>query len=131
VAGLPRLPAGEAGEEILRGYRANLEDSAARELKTVVIAVDSTEYYYGRRPPSRLWWWSPVVSTHLKVRAFAFPIWMPLAAAAFPAMILWWPQVRSLRSIFRKPKGICRKCGYDLKGLAAGAVCPECGTAPR
>jgi predicted Zn-ribbon and HTH transcriptional regulator len=24
--------------------------------------------------------------------------------------------------------GRCGKCGYDLSGLAVGAVCPECAT---
>ena len=26
--------------------------------------------------------------------------------------------------------GFCPKCNYDRTGLAAGAVCPECGSAP-
>jgi rubrerythrin len=28
-----------------------------------------------------------------------------------------------------KPVGACRTCGYDTSGLAAGALCPECGKA--
>lgn len=27
----------------------------------------------------------------------------------------------------RRGPGSCRQCGYDLRGTAAGAVCPECG----
>jgi len=34
------------------------------------------------------------------------------------------------RSIERPKSGVCKECGYDLKGLA-GDVCPECGGAIR
>ena len=34
--------------------------------------------------------------------------------------------VPRLRERLRR-KGLCRRCGYDRAGLAAGAQCPECG----
>jgi len=49
------------------------------------------------------------------------PLWMPLAVCAGFAVLMWRVRVR-LGGL-----GECRACGYDRAGLAAGAVCPECG----
>lgn len=54
-------------------------------------------------------------------RVLFVPLWMPLAALAGAWGLLWW---------LLPPKfaaGHCRKCGYDVRTLAAGARCPECG----
>ncbi|MGH7132978.1 MAG: hypothetical protein ACREJO_13640, partial [Phycisphaerales bacterium] len=37
---------------------------------------------------------------------------------------LVWSGRRARR---RAMTGVCLKCGYDLAGLAAGSLCPECG----
>lgn len=38
--------------------------------------------------------------------------------------------VRSWREVIRRRKqGMCAACGYDMRGLAAGTRCPECGLA--
>lgn len=51
------------------------------------------------------------------------PIWMLLApVVAVAAAMFVVPR-------FRKRPGECRRCGYDRRGLPAGAVCPECGQA--
>ena len=60
----------------------------------------------------------------------AVPLWMPLAASGGLTLAFGAP------SIFRRRKrpGHCPACGYDLRGLPAGASCPECGgnrLAPR
>lgn len=47
-----------------------------------------------------------------------------LAAAAFG---LWFPHRRSAR---RRAEGLCLRCGYDRRGLAPAASCPECGETP-
>jgi len=59
-----------------------------------------------------------------------FPVWPGFAVntLAYGAMawgLLFAPGVvRRWRS---RKRGACVKCGYDLKGVAAGSVCPECG----
>jgi hypothetical protein len=37
---------------------------------------------------------------------------------------------RGVRRLARGMRGECRSCGYDRRGLAADAKCPECGTVP-
>jgi hypothetical protein len=48
---------------------------------------------------------------------------------AFGAMnILTWRKHRVDYSEYRRIA--CQKCGYDRRGLAEGATCPECGATP-
>lgn len=49
------------------------------------------------------------------------PLWMHTTVSAAVAGVLWLPALR------RRPRWACAACGYDLRGLAEGAVCPECG----
>lgn len=52
--------------------------------------------------------------------------WGLAALLAFPASMLWYIHLRKYPASSR-----CRKCHYDLTGLAAGAPCPECGSATQ
>ena len=56
--------------------------------------------------------------------------WIGLIVAVLPMVILGISWVYLYRYGMRKahpPAGFCPFCGYDLKGLTRGAVCPECG----
>ena len=50
------------------------------------------------------------------------PLWMPFLVGAMPAVLLWRARVVRGRTN-------CRFCDYDLSGLGAGSLCPECGKA--
>jgi hypothetical protein len=55
--------------------------------------------------------------------SLAVPLWLPwLAVAGFTV----WRR-RADRLIVPQA---CNTCGYDRRGLAADAKCPECGTTP-
>lgn len=45
------------------------------------------------------------------------------------ALLTFAASVLRARSVLRGFRGRCRACGYDRRGLAADAVCPECGRA--
>ncbi len=55
----------------------------------------------------------------------AVPTWAVALAVAVPTCVLWWSWWRDRR---RCRLGICLTCHYDLTGVRAGAVCPECGS---
>jgi hypothetical protein len=60
------------------------------------------------------------------------PVWLGLGVNTMAYGGVWclvlvaWGRVRAR---LRLGAGLCRKCRYDLSGLASGAPCPECGTA--
>ena len=58
-----------------------------------------------------------------------YPIWTGFALnTIFYASLLWLiiPGPFVLRRFIRKRRGLCLKCGYDLRGVDHQA-CPECG----
>lgn len=55
----------------------------------------------------------------------SIPFWQPTAALlAYPIFML---ATRPIRHRWRRKRGICVRCGYNLTGNISG-VCPECGT---
>ena len=48
------------------------------------------------------------------------PLYALFLAVAIPTLFVW-------RFVPKFPRGHCRRCGYNLKGLTE-ARCPECGT---
>ncbi len=60
------------------------------------------------------------------------PVWLGLVAnACFYGVILWSVSVVPgvIKRARRLRRGACVRCGYDLRGSAPGAPCPECGNA--
>lgn len=55
---------------------------------------------------------------------FGVPLWMPILICAIAAARAWRKEVLERR---RNSVGLCRGCGYDRRGIADGAKCPECG----
>ncbi len=62
----------------------------------------------------------------MRITIIIFPLWLPTLLFGL------WPGIALTRHIKRRyfTHGICRKCGYDLRGSPSGA-CPECGRESR
>ena len=62
------------------------------------------------------------------------PIWpglvLNLVVLALPWYAAYWIHGPG-RRMYRRYRGCCTACGYDLAGLDGGAACPECGAVPR
>ena len=71
---------------------------------------------------SRFMWNRLGRSYHVQLPLWPLPLLSLLATAA-----AWRVDLKYLR---RAREGACPACGCDRAGLAAGAVCPECGAAP-
>ena len=109
-------------------FRGALTVSAVEYLaRTNQVSTWSYRSHSVRGWPTRSWraclgwrfkWWR----TRQEFSA-SVPLWAVLAAGCAASLPAW--AVRSRR----RAKGACRRCGYDLAGLGAGAVCPECGAA--
>jgi hypothetical protein len=64
---------------------------------------------------------SPGGAPLFKLTAIYIPLWPWTTLFALTGPLAWWKARRI------PLPGHCRKCGYDLQGLANGP-CPECGT---
>ena len=72
-------------------------------------------------------WWRPEGAPRVIP---LYPIWSGfLFNTLFYAVILWLliPGPFVLRRHVRMKRGVCPKCGYDLRGAPSGGGCPECG----
>jgi hypothetical protein len=76
------------------------------------------------RPPHGLFRWFD--GAHCASRGIAVvPLWLAPALIMLPTLFAW--RLDSLAH--RASLNLCPKCHYDRAGLAAGAKCPECGSA--
>lgn len=68
--------------------------------------------------------WGEVLNTTamgVAPELFVVPVWMVAVACGGVWGSLWWLLPG------RIAPGCCASCGYDLRGIAVEAVCPECG----
>jgi hypothetical protein len=106
--------------------------------------LDAAGYVAAQGWPVRSFWWSEEVrSRDEPVRGFFLirlgrsehpfayqPIWRGLLInTAFYGGIIWllWFDPGMIRRGVRRQRGLCVRCGYDLRGGSAGGACPECG----
>ena len=87
--------------------------------------------YYGwdcTTYPYEFHWWGHWLSTS-QYLFFAVPLWIPTLAFALLTAAAWRLDTLARR---RAKLNLCPTggCNYDRTGLAAGAVCPECGKLP-
>lgn len=66
------------------------------------------------------------LSNRLWIEEVTLPLWIPTAVACGASLLCRRQDALARR---RAGAGRCVKCHYDRSGLAAGAVCPECGCA--
>ncbi len=60
-------------------------------------------------------------------RVCQIPLWFPTLMLLVLSVASWRFDTLAHR---RARQNLCPKCNYDRTGLAAGAVCPECGRLP-
>jgi hypothetical protein len=65
---------------------------------------------------------SPTNARVLRVRAVVLPLWLATLPWAVQRVL---HRCRELRARRRVRAGLCKECGYDMRGSAT--VCPECG----
>ena len=72
-------------------------------------------------------WWFYTGAGRSCAFMVSIPLWAPMLIFLLPTAFAWRADAKYMR---RARVGLCAACGYDRAGLAAGAVCPECGVAP-
>ena len=77
--------------------------------------------------PFRFAWWFKQGLQGTGFYCF-LPLWPAALLSLLATAAAWRADAKYLR---RVREGACPACGYDRAGLAAGAVCPECGKQPE
>lgn len=102
--------------------------SPREELGWTAVAVDYWHWGLSAESPGPRSGWNWRGGTALSVDALGWEAGLslvyPVLLTAFPAACLWYADRR------RSGPLVCPRCNYDLRGLRAGAQCPECGAGP-
>jgi hypothetical protein len=111
---------GVSGEWVMGIGNGRLEGSA---VSGSPLALPSAKLRFGRTPPLLEWWFDGYFSPSYQY--LSVPLWLPtaLALAATITARRLDAKARRLNSALT-----CPRCAYPRAGLAAGAVCPECGS---
>ncbi len=99
---------GLVGTERIRGGWVH---ESMTPLRGVALAFTYERVMFPYRPL----WPGLIANTLLYGASWAAALWATIA------VISWRAKVRRAR------RGRCGECGYDRRGLASAAVCPECG----
>lgn len=95
-------------------------------LWTVHLTLATCDPIFGYRHTPGILVWNPQHPWAHGTTLLALVLW-PLAAAPIAlGGLLIWSQRRAVQASMAR--GCCGSCGYDLKGLAGNAACPECGS---
>ena len=82
-------------------------------------------WHFAVQERSFAWMWARYAGRNFDARWV--PLWAPTLGAVLASAIAWRVGTLGRR---RARRNLCPTCGYDRSGLAAGAVCPECGSKP-
>jgi len=118
------------GEETLPGLQHSRVEAAALTFlkRQDPLDVDwhfgSLEYFrrdrqYANRPPVKYWAWGFLIVTA--------PYWLLAVVTGILPAVVGTQLARGMRRRRWIARGMCQKCGYDLRG--SSGVCPECGAA--
>ena len=72
---------------------------------------------------SKLKWWFVTKDSAVGLR-IAMPLWIPAAVSLLLTALAFRLDTLARRRVLAH---LCPNCHYDRTGLAASAVCPECG----